>query len=279
MEGQTVTAMQVQQETLGAKVQPVLEEAKALKVHTTEEMSLATEKVKGIKGLKSEIETFYKPLKEKAHEAHKALCEAEKKHLAPLVEAQKIYEGKLKVRLDEIEDAERREAERRAEEERKAHEARVKKAIKKVEDLLTKSGDLQQQIETLRKELENPELTEDEGYIIRTRLEVLEAQYNKAVEKVEEKKAEIEEPTFTAPLSGPSPTSGPKKVAGVSGMSTKMTYKVEVVNPKALLKAIIEGFIGIEAVSFNIPVLNKIASTGVNIPGTNKIPNRKLNIK
>ena len=262
------------------KVQPLLEEAQAITVHTPEQMSLATERVKDIKALKNEIEAFYKPLKEKAYEAHKALCKAEKDHLFPLNEAQGIYEGKLKTRLDEIEAEERAEAARRAEEERKAHEARVKKAVKKVEDLLSKSLGMQEQIGVLRKELENPELTPEEVYIIQTRLDVLEEQYNKAVEKVEEKKAEIEATVFTAPPStGPSSTSGPKKVAGVSGMSTKMTYKVEVVNPKAVLKAILDGFIGVDVVSFNIPVLNRIANTGVNIPGTNKVPDRKLNIR
>jgi len=64
-------------------------QAKALSITTDEEYGQAAEFGKQIKTQAKTVMDFFKPMKDSAHQAHKTICDREKKMLQPLQEAEK----------------------------------------------------------------------------------------------------------------------------------------------------------------------------------------------
>jgi len=68
-----------------------------------------------IRSIRKEIQDTFKPLAEKAHAAHKAILEQQKRTEAPLIEAEGILKIQIRAYMDEVERL-RREEERRLQE-------------------------------------------------------------------------------------------------------------------------------------------------------------------
>lgn len=94
--------------------------AKGMVVVDDETNEAAAELLLGIKDLARKVNESFDPLKKKAHEAWKAICDEQSRHLAPLVEAEKILKGSI--------GSYAMEKQRRLEEERRRHEEAVRKA-------------------------------------------------------------------------------------------------------------------------------------------------------
>lgn len=94
--------------------------ARGMIVTDDETNEAAAELLLGIKDLAKEINNTFDPLKKKAHEAWKAICDEQNRHLAPLVEAEKILKGSIGNFA--------MEKQRRLEEERRSYEAQVRRA-------------------------------------------------------------------------------------------------------------------------------------------------------
>ena len=73
----------------------IVEEAKALKIANAEDNAKAAGLCKVLKGFQSEIEGSYRPLVEKAHEAHKAILAELKSQLAPYQEGEKALKAAM----------------------------------------------------------------------------------------------------------------------------------------------------------------------------------------
>ena len=127
----------------------VLEQAKALVITTPEQYIVGADLLKAIKATQAEIvETFEKP-KRLAHEAHKAVIAAEKKHLEPAQQAERFIKDKLNAYDDEqarIAAEQTRLAQEQAN--REAQERQLAEAIA-LEEAAKETGD-----ETLREEAE-----------------------------------------------------------------------------------------------------------------------------
>lgn len=95
-----------------------LSEARKFVITNENEAIKADELCSGLLGLEKHIQDNFRTAKQKAHEAHKAVCDAEARHLEPVHEARKIIKGKLGDWLD------LREKERHEREERLREEAR-----------------------------------------------------------------------------------------------------------------------------------------------------------
>lgn len=68
----------------------IRDEAKAIQIRDQGTYDAAAAKFSGVCALEKEIAGHYGPMKQKAHEAHKAICEAEKQMLGPVQEAKRI---------------------------------------------------------------------------------------------------------------------------------------------------------------------------------------------
>ena len=125
------------EQALTRQVTGVQTQAEAFVVTSEEEYAKAAEFGRLIKQKTAEVKDFFKPMKEQAHQAHKAICDKENAMLAPLKNAEAV----LKKAMGEfIQEQERK---------RKAQEEALRRAAEQERDRLLaeaaekeKSGDV-----------------------------------------------------------------------------------------------------------------------------------------
>jgi len=93
----------------------VRDEAKAIQIVDQETYDRAAEKFKAVAAIEKQIKEYHAPLKTKAHEAHKAICDAENGLLKPVQEAKQIL-SRIIGDWDTEQERIRREEQRRLEE-------------------------------------------------------------------------------------------------------------------------------------------------------------------
>ena len=118
----------VDEQQLSRDVTDIEFRAESLVIQTDEDYAFAGEFGKMLKKKASQVTTFFKPMKDSAYQAHKAVCDREKAMLTPLRNAEKTvkqvmsaYIAEQERKRREAEEAARRAAE--AERERKIQEA------------------------------------------------------------------------------------------------------------------------------------------------------------
>lgn len=118
----------VDEQQLSRDVTDIEFQAESLVIQTDEDYAFAGEFGKMLKKKASQVTTFFKPMKDSAYQAHKAVCDREKAMLTPLCNAEKTvkqvmsaYIAEQERKRREAEEAARRAAE--AERERKIQEA------------------------------------------------------------------------------------------------------------------------------------------------------------
>lgn len=108
---QRVPASAADEAILAEDASLILEKADALLIASDEEYELAGAFGTAVKKKITEVKSFFKPMKDNAHQAHKAICDREKAVLTPLEKAEKLVKGAMGCYVMA------KEAERRAEEE------------------------------------------------------------------------------------------------------------------------------------------------------------------
>ena len=112
----------VDEQQLSRDVTDIEFQAESLVIQTDEDYAFAGEFGKMLKKKASQVTTFFKPMKDSAYQAHKAVCDREKAMLTPLRNAvMSAYIAEQERKRREAEEAARRAAE--AERERKIQEA------------------------------------------------------------------------------------------------------------------------------------------------------------
>ena len=118
----------VKEKAIQKEVSLVEIQAKEMVISSEEEYEKAAEFGKQIKEKAKVVTDFFKPMKDSAYQAHKAVCDREKTMLKPLQEAERILKKSMSAyyqeqerKRRELEEKMRREAE--AERERKLNEA------------------------------------------------------------------------------------------------------------------------------------------------------------
>lgn len=237
---------------------------KAFAITSDKGLEEGKNQIRLIKDLKNEVESTFGPIKTKAYATWKETVAQEKRHLEPLVAAERAIKGVMGKYLDDVEEKQRKEEALRAEEARKEKDKLIAKAGKRIDKLMEKTTDKRAQVDLLKHELEDPELEEAEENVLRAKIETLETQIDSHVEAVEEKRVEVEE-VHTAPVVAAPTAVKPPKVNGVSSVVKK---KAEVINPMQLVKAVAEGGIPIGVIKFDLKVIEKLLAAGVTkIPG------------
>lgn len=118
----------VDEQRLTTEVTDIEFQAESMLIQTDEDYAAAGEFGKMLKGKAAQVTNFFKPMKDTAYQAHKAVCDREKAMLAPLRNAESIVKKTMGAYLMEQE-RKRREAEEAArqaaerERERKLQEA------------------------------------------------------------------------------------------------------------------------------------------------------------
>lgn len=108
---------------LGQKALATQVRASGITVIDQHTYDIAVEELRGIVAMRKEITDHHAPLKAKAHEAHKAICDAEKKLLNPIDLAERAIKAAIsKYTAEQLRIAEEREKAAREEAERLAAE-------------------------------------------------------------------------------------------------------------------------------------------------------------
>lgn len=245
------------------KITPSIEEARKLVVNTPVALERANELRKVFKGLIKEVTDTFGPIKKKTHEAWKESVAQEKRHLDPLEQADKALSQAMGQFMLEEERKRKEESERAEAAARKEREKALDKVNKKIDELLTKSGDVQGKIDALNAELYKTDITDIEAAAIRGRIEVLMARKAALGSNIEAKAAQVAE-TEAAYMVAPASTDKPKAPAGMGFRTTRVA---EVINKMALVKAVAEGRVPLDVLEIHAGNLNRLANAGAILPG------------
>ena len=118
-----------------AEVAPVLMDASAMRVTTPAEYTFAGNFLKTIKGAQSKVVAFFAPMKQKAHEAHKAITSQESETLKPLQEAEATVKRAMltyHAEQERIRQEEQRKAQAAADEAARRERERLEKEAAKL---------------------------------------------------------------------------------------------------------------------------------------------------
>ena len=114
------------------QVEDVVKQSSNLVVTNNQNNQLAANMVKILKNFQAEIRAELRPHIQKANELHKSLCSQEKRHLEPLVVAEREIKGKMSAFFEVQEEKRRKEQQRLADQaaaaERKRRETLEKQA-------------------------------------------------------------------------------------------------------------------------------------------------------
>ena len=189
------------------------------------------------------VEDWFKPLKDNAWKAHKAICDKEKEALAKLKQA--------RVDLDKLMTAWYEEQERlAAEARRKAREEEERRERER------KAKEEEAERERQRKLAEAQE-AEAQGDKEKADQLIEEAAESEAAEPEPEPEPEPVQPAHTAPEK-------------VKGIGVRKVYTAEVVDLKALILAVAHGTVPLKAIKINESFINKMAGAlgdDFNYPG------------
>lgn len=121
----------VDEQQLTRDVTDIEFKAESMVIQSDTDYATAGEFGKMLKKKASQVTTFFKPMKDSAYQAHKAVCDREKAMLAPLRNAEKIVKQTMSTYVAEQE-RKRREAEEAV---RRAAEAERERKIQEASDL------------------------------------------------------------------------------------------------------------------------------------------------
>ena len=226
------------------------EKARSIVIRDQPTYTLAATTLQDVVAIRKQITEYHKPLKEKAHQAHQAICDAEAGMLKPIADAEAILKrgiGTWHAEQSRIEEEARRKAE---EEARKAQEVeRQRQAL---------------ELEKARLAAEQASLAAaTEAEAAGASKEAVDAILEQPDAVVEEMRAVMEQP-IVAPAIPLAPA-----YERAIGLSIAKTYKAEVFDLKALAAGIGGGLWPVNLIEANQPALNAMARA---TKGTIKIP-------
>lgn len=123
-----MTEIAIKEHEFTTAAQSAIATAHSLEIRDMDDLHVASDLMSGFKSAKKSVEDFFKPMKDSAFQAHRAICDREKVLLAPYADADKTIKSKVTTynaeqrRLAEIKAAELR-AKQEAEAQRLMDEA------------------------------------------------------------------------------------------------------------------------------------------------------------
>lgn len=260
---------------LEGKALSITEYAGGLEVKSEEDMEVAHGYLKGIKGLTKEVKDTFDPMCEANHKAWKVSIATRKDHQEPLDAAERVIKGKIGGYMDICEKKRQEEEKKAREAAQKEQDRKLKAAKKRIDTLMELGVGLQNQIEMLKTEMKDPELSPIEEAAMLAKIEVLEAQVEGNTEKVEAKKVEAVEPDYAPPAAYITPR---PKVKGLSSVVKKVGT---VTSPMALIKAVADDKMNIpkSVIKFDMTAINKLLNAGMTLPGVSSEDNRTVAVR
>ena len=227
------------------------EQARAITIRDQQTYTLAATTLQDVVAMRRQIVDYHKPLKDKAHQAHKAICDAEAGMLKPIADAEAIL--KRGIGAWEME-------QRRIEEE----------ARRKAEEEARRAAEVERQ--RLALELEKARLAAEEAALVAAAeaeaagasTDAINAILEQPDAVVEEMQAVLAQPVIAVAIPA-APT-----YERAAGVSVAKTYRAEVVDIRKLAAAVGAGLWPVNLIEANQPALNAMARASkgsIQIPG------------
>ena len=255
------------------KTTDIVSQAGTLVIANHEQEQAGVNFVKAIKVLRKEVDATFDESIGKAHEAHKSMIAAKKKHADPLDAAERMVKGKIVCFQDEQERLRREEQSRLEEQAQKDQQKRIAAATKRVNGLLEKSTDINRQIAALEAELAG-DLNDEERVTIDHSLNLLRVKRDNINQAVIDKTAEVERAQYVTPVptvAAPAPKA--------QGASSRVKKKAVIQNAMQLIRAVAEGKVPTGVIEFNQSALDKLVNAGAVVPGVGFTEDRILSIR
>lgn len=256
------------------KTTDIVSQAGALVIANHEQEQAGVDFIKAIKVLRKEVDATFDESIGKAHEAHKSMIAAKKKHADPLDAAERLVKGKIVYFQDEQEKLRRLEQARLEEQARKEQQKRIDAAMKRVNGLLEKSTDINGQISALEAEQAKEDLNDEDRATIDHRLNLLRVKRDNLNQAVLDKTAEVERAQYVAPVptvAAPAPKA--------QGASSRVVKKAVVQNLMQLIKAVAAGQVPPSVLDPNMSALDKMVNAGAIVPGVGFTEDRRLSVR
>lgn len=250
-------------QTLEARINPIVEESKALVVKSPDAIEIANSRRQTIKALIKEVDDTFDPIIQKQHAAHREAIAQRNRHRDPLQAAYDILGSRIGEHMLFLKQEAEKESRRLEDIARAEREKEIQKAQKRMDALLEKVGTFEEMRKVLEAELDNTELTETEKETILSRLSTLSARMAQTQSKAAEKQAEIE-----MVAAAPQPVIAVNNRPQVKGMSFATELTPEIVNPMAIIKAIADERLPVGVVKqFDMVLIKKLVNSGLHVPG------------
>ncbi len=273
-----------------------LDISEKVQLKSPDDKQIVTDMITSIKNICKPIIELIEPIKKQANEQIEKILSVEKIFITyvPPNQATKtraderflawkiidILTHKLNAYLDYEEEQRRIEEKRLQELAEKARQKEIEQISRKLDTMLEKVSNLQEQKKILEEQL-NQDITDEEAEQIRRRIETIEIKLRPSQEKILEAQTKLEEKATSVAVTL---DKGPK----TPGLSADNFYWEidEIVNIKLICKQVWEGTLPPACISVNIGKLKSIANDMVkgtnntpNIPGVQFVKKRKIVIR
>jgi len=238
--------LQPKEEEIREEVGALVSTANNLIVSNTAEKEGAVLFVRGINDSIKKVVSFFKPMKEAAAAAHKAVVAREKETLNIPEQAKRITLAKV-TEYDWQQEQIRQAAEAKAREDaRKKHDAALKKAQAKIDKIMERAGDGQETIDLINMELNN-DLPDVERQKLEYQLNIEIAKLESNQERVEA----IQQPAYVMTAVMP-------KTERVKGAVVKTIVEMSVTNPMAVIRQVADGLLPMSCVKINEAEIKRV---------------------
>jgi hypothetical protein len=269
-QGPTVSVSRTNND-LQQQLVPVITRAKTITVSSDAELVIAKEVAQTIKAFQKEVDSTFDPIIERAHVTHKEALAQKKKHMDPLVEAEKRIKQLIGDYLTLVENERKKEAERLAGIARKERETELQKIQAEIDEKLAQYSGIEEKIGLLQEALADAD--HDKFTLVNAKLTTLYAEQ----ENLTSEAAQTQESVNVLNLI-PSPVinvQAPK----VKGLSSKVNLIPQVVNAMALIKAVAEGNVPPTVIDFNMSNIKKLVNAGMKLPGVAVTEQRNVSVR
>ena len=233
------------------KTSSMIAGAEALVIKNAEGVIKGQAYIQGCRDIDSQIREEFDPICEAANIAHKLSTATRKKFRFYPIEAEKIVNGKISAHMMAVEAENRRiqaEAEAKA---RKEHDDELRAAQVGIKALIRQTDSLTDQIAKLESFMK-VEAT-------RALIAVLNGKLGNKVEAIQAQETVAEEPS--------APVEADLQETKFDGMHMVKTVTVEVVDPKALIAAIVAGTVPVSVIKWDMGRIKTLAKAKVKMPG------------
>jgi hypothetical protein len=243
------------------KALTVVEKSKALEIVDDESLERAVAIGIEMGAGKKSILDHFEPFCDALHKKHKKSTTKRGERIKPFEDEIASNNAKMSKYIKERNERLRLEQEERERKDAAERKRQLTIIQNQLDKDMKKAGDVDAQIDMIINKLEVPDLPENEAEVLRSQFTILQAKQEQIKDSIATKAQKADE-VVSVPSVAP-----PIVPASIKGLVQKKEYSVIVTNAKALCKAIGDGTLPDDIMTWNMKRLKDLAKNKVPLPG------------